>query len=248
MKIQTVLCLAEEHDLPFYESLTWPDEIVEGCSLGIGGERIKQENFDLVIFDCDSDACGNLAVIADIKEKIPGLPVILVVGKSSEEQVLKAFRAGVRDYFKKPVCAMDLQRTARALLNSCRANTEKRCHIGKIDGKDQERECQPPPNIRGAIRHIEKNITKPLKLQEIAQVAHLSKFHFCRQFKKYKGMSPFQYHAEIRIARAKNLLWKTQRNISLIAFEVGFHTLSEFSKQFKRSTGLTPSAYRKSLK
>jgi AraC-like DNA-binding protein len=65
-------------------------------------------------------------------------------------------------------------------------------------------------------------------------------------FKKHVGVSPIQFTVNRRIDRAKLLLARPDFTISSVAIRTGFSDLSEFNKQFKRITGITPSAYRKS--
>jgi len=66
-------------------------------------------------------------------------------------------------------------------------------------------------------------------------------------FKKYTGVSPAQYHLQLRIIRAKELLVSTDKNISEIGIQLGFQNVYHFSMLFKKKTGMSPSEFRKRL-
>ncbi|HTG01096.1 MAG TPA: AraC family transcriptional regulator [Nitrospirota bacterium] len=101
-----------------------------------------------------------------------------------------------------------------------------------------------PQNIVHVVSYIEQNLWTPLELDELAKQAHLSKFHFCRTFKRYTGLNPMKYVAALRIDRAKELLKQQDISVSNVASKVGFRDLSNFIRQFKKVTGVTPSRYR----
>ena len=69
--------------------------------------------------------------------------------------------------------------------------------------------------------------------------------YFCKVFKQSIGMTFTDYLNRLRIEKAKNLLANPHKHISEIAFEVGFESLSQFNRSFKRITGETPTRFRK---
>ncbi len=101
-----------------------------------------------------------------------------------------------------------------------------------------------PQNLLQVVAFIEGNLWSSLELGSLAKKAHLSKFHFCRVFKRHIGMNPMKFVAVLRIERAKELLTRNDKTVSLVANEVGFRDLSNFIRQFKKTTGMTPTMYR----
>jgi AraC-like DNA-binding protein len=89
---------------------------------------------------------------------------------------------------------------------------------------------------------IDTNYGDNIELDNIADEAYFSKFHFIRQFKKIYGKTPHQYLTVVRIEKAMQLL-RTDIPVSEVCYSVGFESLSSFSGLFKRIVGLTPSAY-----
>jgi AraC family transcriptional regulator len=100
---------------------------------------------------------------------------------------------------------------------------------------------------RTVIAHIEDHLAEPISLATLAQLVRLSPYHFCRAFKQSFGMPPHRYHTGQRIERAKTLLAKPDPSVTDIGFTVGFSQTSSFSSAFRKATGLTPTAYHRSL-
>ena len=85
-------------------------------------------------------------------------------------------------------------------------------------------------------------------MKEMAELCHLSPSYFSRTFNKEMGESFVNYISSRRIQLAKELLQETGKSITQIADEVGYDNISHFTAVFKRTEGITPSAYRASKK
>jgi AraC family transcriptional regulator len=94
---------------------------------------------------------------------------------------------------------------------------------------------------------IEANIGKSITLAQMANVAALSPIHFARQFRKSTGRSPHQYLLAARIETAKRLL-RTESSIAEIAFQCGFSHQEHLTRIFGRLAGVTPAAYRRTVR
>lgn len=114
----------------------------------------------------------------------------------------------------------------------------------------------PEPPIRGGLsgwqkrivaQYIDENLAQPISLAALAALARLSPFHFARAFKQSFGAPPHRYHTNRRIEQAKTLLAKPLRSVTAIALDIGFSETSSFTAAFHKLTGLTPTAYRRSL-
>ena len=99
-----------------------------------------------------------------------------------------------------------------------------------------------------SLQHVRKLIdvqySQPLDLNELAQAANLSRYHFLRAFRGAFHMTPHEYLTRKRIERAKDLLAESDLMITEICFEVGFESLGSFSTLFHRIVGWSPSIYR----
>jgi len=95
--------------------------------------------------------------------------------------------------------------------------------------------------------YIEEHIAEQIPLATLAHRVRLSPYHFCRAFKRSFGMPPHRYHNARRIDHAKTLLARPTCSVTEIALTVGFSETSSFTAAFRKATGSTPTAYRRSL-
>ena len=101
--------------------------------------------------------------------------------------------------------------------------------------------------LRQVTDFIAGNYSRDLKLNELAQVAGMSSFHFAREFKRTTGTTPHQYLIKFRIERAKALLAKNELPLIEVGLRSGFSHQSHFTRLFRRITGTTPHSYRLTL-
>jgi AraC family transcriptional regulator len=100
---------------------------------------------------------------------------------------------------------------------------------------------------RTASTYIEEHLAEQVSLTTLAQLVRLSPYYFCRAFKQSFGVPPHRYHSARRIEHAKILLAKPASSVTDVGLTVGFSETSSFTAAFRKSTGLTPTAYRRSL-
>lgn len=99
--------------------------------------------------------------------------------------------------------------------------------------------------VNRVVDYIEKNIRQNLTLDELADLAHFSKFHFHRIFKAFIGETIAQFIQRIRIERAaRELINNPKKPITEIAFDNGFSDSAVFSRTFKNMYQVNPSQWR----
>jgi len=98
--------------------------------------------------------------------------------------------------------------------------------------------------IGEALSHLERNIHREVKLDELASIANMSQRSFLRVFLSATGTSPVTWVISQRINRACRLLRTTDRRVTEIAFDVGFNDSNYFTRQFRKVTGVAPRDYR----
>ncbi len=94
------------------------------------------------------------------------------------------------------------------------------------------------------VSFIHDNLATDLRLEDMADQAAMSAYHFARAFKSETGQSPLQFVIAARMDAAKVLLKTTQLPVAEIAHRVGYSDLSRFGKHFKSRVGATPKAFR----
>lgn len=100
-------------------------------------------------------------------------------------------------------------------------------------------------NIARAAKFIDEHYMDKLTLEQVAGVAYLSKYYFTRAFKKYIGMTPYEYLNTVRISHAQHLLITSELSVDDIGWRIGFSGSKNLIRQFKLATGMTPGTYRK---
>ena len=99
--------------------------------------------------------------------------------------------------------------------------------------------------IQKARFQMRENVTKDLDLYQLAANNNIGYSYFRKMFKQYTGISPHQYHLELKITRAKELILSSDKTIKEICFELGFQSTHYFSRFFKQKVGINPSDLRK---
>jgi AraC-like DNA-binding protein/ligand-binding sensor protein len=107
-----------------------------------------------------------------------------------------------------------------------------------------EKNNAEPPLVQKAREYIDKHKTEELSLAEVAKAAGASVFHFCKVFHKATGLKFTDYVARVRLEDARGRLLNPNLRISEIAYDVGFQSLTQFNRTFKRVFGQSPSEFR----
>lgn len=90
------------------------------------------------------------------------------------------------------------------------------------------------------MQAMRAQVSEPLSLEEMAEIACLSPFHFHRVFRSITGIPPGEFLAALRLAAAKRLLLTTSLRVTDVCFELGYASLGTFAQRFKDLVGLSP--------
>ena len=110
-----------------------------------------------------------------------------------------------------------------------------------------EKERRQVSRLHSLFSTVEKQLQFDWDMESLSEKAHYSAPHLHRLCLQVFGRSPKQHVIHLRMTRAKSLLLSTQWPVSYIASYVGYANVFTFSKRFKKSTGLSPSAFRESV-
>ncbi|MCB0034122.1 MAG: helix-turn-helix transcriptional regulator [Anaerolineales bacterium] len=102
-----------------------------------------------------------------------------------------------------------------------------------------------PPQFDDLLTYIETHLAEAITIDDLCHYSHLSRSRIFQLFDEYVGQSPVSHIMSLRIKRAQALLHQTDQSITDIAYELGFSSSQHFATAFKRHTGISPSAYRK---
>jgi AraC-like DNA-binding protein len=108
----------------------------------------------------------------------------------------------------------------------------------------RERRGLSPSRLAKALAYIDQHLASEVAVEDIADAAHLSPFHFGRMFRRSTGMSPHAYVTKRRMDTACEMLASTSIPLAEIATLVGYRTQAHFSHVFRRTQDTTPWRYR----
>ncbi|MBX3014028.1 MAG: AraC family transcriptional regulator [Caldilineaceae bacterium] len=94
--------------------------------------------------------------------------------------------------------------------------------------------------IAQAIHLIQENFTKPIRVETMAELVHMSPSSFHHYFKEVTAMSPLQYQKRLRLLEARRLLLTESTNATHTAYQVGYESSSQFSREYTRMFGTPP--------
>jgi AraC-like DNA-binding protein len=115
-------------------------------------------------------------------------------------------------------------------------------------GHDQQRNHAEPVEIWKSRKLIDEHSDTQLSLTKVAKAVNISPNHLSEKFKEVTGVNFVKYIARIRIEKARGLLHNPNLRVSEIAFAVGFQSLSQFNRVFKKRVGKSPTEYRAAAK
>jgi AraC-like DNA-binding protein len=95
-------------------------------------------------------------------------------------------------------------------------------------------------DVLHAIHALRDRFAEPMRIEELASAAHLSPSAFHRQFKSITSMTPLQYQKQLRLFEARRLMVAEEANVETAAFQVGYESPSQFSREYSRLFGMPP--------
>ncbi|WP_373728967.1 two-component regulator propeller domain-containing protein [Bacteroides heparinolyticus] len=175
-------------------------------------------------------------------KRTENIPVILLTAKQAVEDKVESLTIGADDYVTKPFNVEVLILRMRKLID--------------LYGKRRQRLLiEPEPSrivitsldeqlVADAIKYVEANIGRSdLSVEELSRELGMSRVHLYKKLSQITGKTPIEFIRIIRLKRAAQLLRESQRNVSEIAYQLGFNNPKYFSKYFRDEFGVLPSVY-----
>lgn len=105
---------------------------------------------------------------------------------------------------------------------------------------DRKQDVEIEPRLAAVFDYLHKFYTEPISIEELAEMAFMSPAAFHRNFRRQTKTTPFGYVSRLKLGRASALLIEGELRINAIASTVGYSSLAQFNKEFKRLKGMTP--------
>lgn len=193
---------------------------------------MKEHVPDILITDINMPGISGLMLITHAKRYYPEVRIYVLSGYDDYQLVRQAFVNGATDYLLKPVEIRELQE--KVLNEKSARSTEK-------GGQAKAGDFQ----MQSALDYVEKNLTRELSMDEVAANIAMSYNYFSKRFKEYTGYSFPEYLNLRRIERSKSYLLDPSLKIADIAYKIGYHSASTFSRTFNKYEGCSPADYRR---
>lgn len=98
----------------------------------------------------------------------------------------------------------------------------------------------PSNRVSKAVEWLKQHYKEPIRIQELADMVYMSSSTFHNHFKNVTSLTPLQYQKRLRLHEAKRLMITESYNASSVAFEVGYESVQQFNREYKRLFGKPP--------
>lgn len=134
--------------------------------------------------------------------------------------------------------AADIRALAPLLRREVHYRLLRADHGGML--RQMSRDDSTASRIGRVVARLRAEFARPLAVADMADLAGMSVSSFHAHFKAVTGRTPLQFQKELRLIEARRLLLETGRTISTIAFDVGYESPTQFSREYARKYGLSP--------
>lgn len=214
---------------------------------------------DLIICDVMMPVMDGLECCRMIKSEVSTshIPVLMLTACSRDEQRVQGYDSGADGYVSKPF-------NNAVLKSRCRSLIENRMRVKQLwasqgpeikTGEDEEPRTQSRPVgeidnefYNRFLQHFKEVMSDPdASVDLLAGKLGLGRSQFYRKIKALTNYSPVELMRQLRLKQARHLLTTTEKNISEIAYEVGFSSPAYFSKCYREAFNETPTELRDRL-
>ena len=117
----------------------------------------------------------------------------------------------------------------------------------KIRRSSDSRELAQTSIVELIIKYMNDNIYSEITISDICNAFFIGKSRLCKLFDEYVGEGPIEYYSRIKMAEARSLLLSEKMSISTISDTLGYSSVHNFSRAFKREFGFSPAYYRRMI-
>lgn len=212
-----------------------------------GLEKARREVPKLVVCDVMMPVMDGLEFTKRLKEDTATshIPVVLLTARSLSEQRKEGYDTGADSYITKPFSGQVLLSRIENLLRS-RIMLHSVFAGDKQETEEEEKLNEADKTFVGRLRTaIQENLgDSDFSVERLGEEIGLSRVQLYRKVKALTGQTPVELLRKARLTKARQLLEKTEKSVSEIAYEVGFTSPSYFNKCFKDEFDINPSSLR----
>ena len=251
--LDTILVVDDNADIRNYVRSILQDDyrVIDAPDGSQGLQMAREEMPDLIVSDIMMPVMDGLEMCRSIKADMATshIPVVMLTAKSHEEQMAEGFKAGADSYLTKPFSSKVLLARIENIMLTKR----------RLQAFYAEQSVRGNAEIAVSAAQVEKVITRDeifvsrlhdiisaqmgdsdLSVEGIGAEIGLGRVQLYRKVKSLTGLTPVELIRKMRLARGRKLLESTDKNVSEIAYEVGFSSPGYFTKCFHDEYGITP--------
>ncbi len=231
------------------EKFSLPLQVVGEAENGVVAlEEVEKKKPQILITDIRMPGLSGLEILEKVQERGLDVDVIVLSGYAEFSFAQSALRYGAKDYLLKPVEPEMLRDVLEKIIQrrEGKSQPEERPYL-KPEGEEGSEGTENATIMEQIIGEIQECYMEDITLQILAKKYHISESRLSVRLKEIQGMSFSKYLTSKRIQKAKELLADERLSVEQIASLVGYNDYYYFTKVFKRTTGISPSKYRKIL-
>ncbi|WP_066310813.1 response regulator [Bacillus sp. FJAT-29814] len=214
---------------------------------------------NIIIMDIKMPGITGIEAVKVIKDQQPDIKVIMLSAFDKFEYARQVMQQGVKEYLLKPARKDELVAAVERViseLNMERREKEEQENLRKnlrlaISPSENEEVAwdlyYDDKKMKKIKDFIEENFTKTISLEDAAEYVGISPFYLSKLFKEKFSVNFIDYITQLRVNKAKDLMKNPESSLKEICFNVGYKDPNYFSRVFKKTTGYSPSEYRKRL-
>ena len=247
-----LLIVEDNPDMGWYiHSLLSPFYFVSLAKNGVEGFKQANEWMpDLIISDVMMPGMNGIEMCQKLKsdEKTSHIPIILLTAKAGQEHVNEGLQIGADEYLTKPFNQDELLLRVKNMV-AYRQKLRQMFHK-KVEVNPSEITVNSADEqfLSRAIQIVEENMSdSDFKAADLVEAIGMSRSLLYKKLKVITDLSTSEFIRAIRLKRAAKLMEQSSGNLSDICYEVGFSSLSYFSRSFSKQFGIPPKEYQENL-
>jgi signal transduction histidine kinase/DNA-binding response OmpR family regulator len=220
--------------------------IIEAVSGNDALEKVRETEIDVVISDIMMPGMDGIELCRVLKkdDRTSHIPVVLLTARATGEGRLEGLESGADDYVTKPFDARELRSRVKNLLETRRKLRDRYGREVTLTPAQIQVTTAEEKFLKRFAENVEKHMADAgYDTETLAHDLCMSRMQLNRKLHALTGHSTHELVREFRLQRAADLLYQHADNVSGVAFEVGFNSLSHFARAFRERFGVLPSEY-----
>jgi len=245
----TILIVEDDDDFRFYlkENLKNTFKIIEAVHGKDGLEKATKFQPDIIVSDVQMPILSGVEMVQKIQldKKIKSIPIILLTAAHSPNRMLDGLESGAIDYLTKPFDFAVLLAKINNILSLHSSFKDAYSKKITVSLPETAPSSEKEEFLQKALTYVYKNLdNNQLSVESLSAHLCISRASLYNRLQEYMNISPVEFIRSVKLEKAKDMLEKTDKNVTEIAYETGFTNANYFTKVFRSVHQMTPSEYR----